>query len=236
MLPVRERPRHDRVGDRRSAPMREEHVEAVELRQVVAARLPARREVRLGAVVEVAHVVEREPIAVEFRARQLGDVGLPVGVLPRLQRQIPEQHREEDRRHERESAWERTEHPEAEHARDDRHARQDLPQQWRPRDRVREHQRAPAERDERDQTGAMRERSRASLRARRDAPERTLDLFERSARRAGCEAVADHRDQIRTHIRIRGEVAVPEEAGRPLHLDEVDEVRETPRPSRPAPW
>ena len=79
------------------------------------------------------------------------DVGLPVGVLPRLQREIPEQHREEDRRHERESAWERTEHPEAEHARDDRHARQDLPQQWRPRDRVGEHQRAPAERDERDQ-------------------------------------------------------------------------------------
>ena len=75
VLPVRELPAHDRVRDQGRPPEREEQVDPVDLRQVEGALLPARREVGLGAVVEVAHVADRDEIAVKLRLRWTCDVG-----------------------------------------------------------------------------------------------------------------------------------------------------------------
>ena len=89
----------DGMRDPRRAPVVDGNVNAGDLRNAHGARLPARRVIRLGAVVAVADVVQRDLVAVNLRPRELGHVGLPVAVVARLDREPPREHDRKTRHH-----------------------------------------------------------------------------------------------------------------------------------------
>src|SRR5882724_2975705 len=119
VLAVLESPAHDGVGDLRGAPVRQEEVEAVEAREIVGARLPAFREVRLGAVVEVPEIVDREPVPAELAVRRPRDVGEPGSVVARPDRAPPDEKHGDRRGERRETPAERS-HEEQDGEADDR--------------------------------------------------------------------------------------------------------------------
>src|SRR5205814_440941 len=75
------------MGHPRRPPIIDREVDAGDMRNARGTRLPARRVIRLGAVVAVAAVVQRNLVAVNLRPRELGHIGLPVAVVARLDRE-----------------------------------------------------------------------------------------------------------------------------------------------------
>ena len=87
------------MRDPRRAPVVDGKVNAGDMRNARGTRLPARRVIRLGAVVAVADVVQRNLIAVNLCPRELGHIGLPVAVVARLDREPPREHDRKTRHH-----------------------------------------------------------------------------------------------------------------------------------------
>lgn len=80
------------VRDRRSHLVDREQVDAVEFRQVVAARFEGRGEIGFAAIVEVTDIVHGNAIALDRGAQQLRDPGLPAALVRRFDIEKPEQH------------------------------------------------------------------------------------------------------------------------------------------------
>ena len=91
MIASKAEAQHD-VRDRIARPVHGDQVDRVQLAQIEGAIVVAWHEVLLGAVVEVAHVVQRDEIAILRRIGQDRDLGLPVALIGRLDRKPPQQH------------------------------------------------------------------------------------------------------------------------------------------------
>ena len=85
----------DRMRDFRARPEGEEEIDGFDLRQIVAARRPALRELGIAAPVEIAHVLQRQNVAVDDARGLPRDVRRPVAVGPRMDRRPPRQHQGE---------------------------------------------------------------------------------------------------------------------------------------------
>ena len=83
---------HHDVRDRIARPIDREQIDRVQLAQIEGAIVIARHEVLLGAIVEVADIVQRDEIAILRRIGQDRDLGLPVALIGRLDREPPQQH------------------------------------------------------------------------------------------------------------------------------------------------
>ena len=80
------------MRDRIARPVDRDQIDRVQLAQIEGAIVIARHEVLLGAIVEVAHIVQRDEIAILRRIGQDRDLGLPVALIGRLDREPPQQH------------------------------------------------------------------------------------------------------------------------------------------------
>src|SRR5262245_11425812 len=89
MTSVRELPTRDGVSDERRSPEGDEQIQADDLAQIVAARLPMLGEFVIAAVFEIADVMNRDGVADKVGPRKLGNVRLPRAVVSRRQRQPP---------------------------------------------------------------------------------------------------------------------------------------------------
>src|SRR5436190_1495260 len=85
----------DGMRDPWRTPVVDGEIDARNLREPYGARLPARRVVRVGAIVAVADVVEGEFITVDIRPCHLRHVGLPVAVIAWLLREPPGEYSDE---------------------------------------------------------------------------------------------------------------------------------------------
>lgn len=83
---------HDRMRHVGRAPEVDRQVEAGDLRKSYGARFPTWYVVGLGAVITIADVVQCDFVAVAFRSGSPSDIGLPVAVVARLQREPPQCH------------------------------------------------------------------------------------------------------------------------------------------------
>jgi len=101
VLPVGELPARDRVGDATGAPGGDEHIEADDLVEIERALLPALDDGPRRGISKVPEVADHDAVAVDLRARQPGDVGLPVPRVAGRKREPPAEHdreRDEGRR------------------------------------------------------------------------------------------------------------------------------------------
>ncbi|MNV81912.1 hypothetical protein D3C71_1756090 [compost metagenome] len=81
VLIVAKTKRHQGVRNGRAAPVRQRHIHGLQRIQRVAAGLPAGREVGAAAPLEVAHVVQRDLIAVDLAVRLPRDFRYPRAVV-----------------------------------------------------------------------------------------------------------------------------------------------------------
>ena len=88
---LRESERDQHVRDRRPGPNRDDHVDRMQLREVITARGPARREVGITAPLEIADLVERHHTAIDLAADRLRDIVGPLTVVRRTQTLPPDE-------------------------------------------------------------------------------------------------------------------------------------------------
>ena len=85
----------EQMGNRRPHPVRRHQIDPVQSIEVEGFVVVGRGEIGFAAVIEVADVVNRDPVAVEAGVRQHGEFRLPVAIVARLGLQPEQQHRQQ---------------------------------------------------------------------------------------------------------------------------------------------
>ncbi len=128
-VPVAHEPEaHHDVRDRVAHPVARDEVGGAQVRQVERRVVPARGEVGLGAVVEVADVVERDALAVDVGPGEAGHLGLPVAVVRGRDVEPPAEDRGEGDEEAEERPAAAREHGEGEERRRGESGREQMPQ------------------------------------------------------------------------------------------------------------
>jgi hypothetical protein len=142
---------HHDVRDRVAHPVARDQVGGAQVRQIEGRVVPARGEVGLGAVVEVANVVERHALAVDVGPGEAGHLGLPVAVVRGRDAEPPAEDRGEGDEEADERPTAVREHREGEERRRGESDREHVPQPGREQVPVGDRERRPdRHRDDRD--------------------------------------------------------------------------------------